>query len=371
MPIFQKIVDFDKLITTLREPPVIINDLNNDSQEDKEYIKSIICTRYNTDMFSLLPSCQCGHTKGEFASGITCPECGTLVKSDVESSIEPNVWFRRPAGVHKLISPIILIMLKNKFKKSGFNIIQWIIDGGYSPKVRQPDVIDKIQKMGIQRGYNYFVDNFDSILSSLFSIREFTKQPDTPALKELLELNRNKIFFDYIPLPNKSLMIIENTNVGTYIDNSILDALDICYTITSIDKHFYDQTQRVKENRTGKALCRLADFYEGYYKKSISPKQGQFRRHIYGSRTNFAFRAVISSITNSHDFDKIYVPWGVGLTAFKFHVLNKLLKKGMDLNSATGLLLGHIEKYHPELDNILKELIAEAPNGITCIIQRN
>lgn len=370
MPVFQKLSDLDLMFSQLLEPPIIINDLVDNSEEDKEAIKELVTTRYSSDMITLLPSCRCGISKGEFSVGVKCNYCNTVVKSTIESDIEPTIWFRKPIGVNKLISPIMWIMLKARFKKSGFNIIQWLTDTTYRANVKQPTVVNKIVEAGIQRGYNNFVDNFDKIMSYLFSIKDFKKDGEDFLQRLILE-KRHLVFSDYIPIPNKSLLIIEKTNVGVYVDPIIVKAVDAIQMLVSIDRNFHDQNPRVKENRTAKAISKLSDFYESFNKTNLSPKSGQFRRHIFGTRTNFAFRAVISSQTGTHKYNTIEVPWGVGLTAFRPHLINKLLKMGMDINSAIGLLLGHVEKYHPQLDIFLNELLTEAPNGIVCILQRN
>lgn len=371
MPVFQRIANLNQSFLQLSEPPIIINDLVNNSEEDKEYIKELVTTRYSSDMITLLPSCRCGATKGEFSVGVKCGFCNTVVKSSVENEIEPTIWFRKPNGVEKLINPIIWIMLKARFKKSGFNIIQWLTDTTYRPAVKQPAVVNRIVEAGIQRGYNNFVVNFDAIMSYLFSLKDFRKATDD-YLQQLIADNRELVFSDYIPIPNKSLLIIEKTNVGVYVDPIIVKAVDAIEMLVSIDKNFHDQNPRVKENRTAKAISKLSDFYEMFFRSNLSPKAGQFRRHVFGTRTNFSFRAVISSLTDTHSYDEIHVPWGVGLTAFRPHLLSKLMKMGMDINSAIGLLLGHVEKYHPLLDQLLQELIQEAPNkSIYVLLQRN
>lgn len=374
MPIYQELVDFDYAFKTLTEPPIIINDIPNASKEDRDAINDLLTVRYSTDMISLLPSCKCGETKGEYSTGRVCDVCGTVVKSQVEDAIQPLVWFRRPQYVSKLINPVIWIMLKNRFKRSGFNVLQWLTDTTYRSNVKQPLVIQKIINSGIQRGYNNFVEHFDDIINFLFNQKEYQikKSVSEDYLLKLINENRNIIFSDYIPLPNKSLFIIEKTNLGVYIDPIIVEAIDAISMIVSIDKSFYDQNARVKENRTAKAISKLTDFYEKFYKINLSPKAGQFRRHIYGTRTNFSFRAVISSLTDTHVYDEIYVPWGIGLTCFRPHLINKLIKRGYDLNSAIGLLWGHIEVYHPMLDELLKELIEESEDkSIYCILLRN
>lgn len=374
MPVYQKLVDFQTKFNQLREEPIIVNDLLNSSEEDKEMIKDIITTRYSSDMITLLSSCRCGLTKGEFSIGVKCPHCGTIVKSSLEDDIESSVWFRRPTGVSQLMNPHVWTMLKNRFKKANFNVIQWICDTTYRPSVKQPIIVNKLIEAGIQRGYNNFVDNFDWYMDYLFNLKAFKlEKGKEDYLQELIAKNRNIIFSDYIPLPNKSILIIERTNVGIYVDPIIVQAVDAIEMLVSIDKNFHNQNPKVKENRTVKALAKLADFYEAYFKTNLARKPGQFRRHIYGSRTNFSFRAVISSLTGEHEYDELHASWGIGVTAFRDHLLNKLLKLGWDLNSAIGLLLGHVEKYHPLLDKLLCELIAETPGGrgIGIILQRN
>jgi hypothetical protein len=373
MPVFQQLINFNVVFSQLSETPIIVNDLLNSTEEDKELISSLITTRYSSDMITLLPSCRCGITKGEFSTNVICEYCNTVVKSSIEDDIEPSVWFRKPDGVAPLINPIVWIMLKNRFKKSSYNVIQWITDKDYRPLVKQPPVINKLIESGMVRGYNNFVDNFDAIMDYLFNMKEFKLKKDAvDYLRIILDEKRDCLFSDYIPLLNKSLLIIEKTNVGIYVDPIITEAVDAIEMLVSIDVDFYDQNPRVKENRTVKALSKLADVYEKYFKSNLSPKPGQFRRHIFGSRSNFSFRAVISSLTDTHEYDEIHVPWGVGLTAFRPHLLNKLLKKGMDINSAIGFLLSHTEKYNPVLDQLLKELINESKEtGLYVCMQRN
>ena len=85
-----------------------------------------------------------------------------------------------------------------------------------------------------------------------------------------------------------------------------------------------------------------------------------------------AYRSVITSITGPWDYNAIMVPWGVGLTMFRLHLVNKLMRQGLSLNKALGFLINHTGKYNPLLDNLLQELIDEAPDGkIWCTIQRN
>jgi len=372
MAVYQELINFNEVFKYLRRPPIIINDLPNDTKEAKAYITSIISSEFTQDMVSLLPSCSCGVTKGEFNAGVTCDVCKTEVISTVENEIEPLVWFRKPEGVISLINPMILMLLSRRFTRSGYNIIHWLCDTRYTTKVKQPAILHKLTELGIPRGFNNFIQNFDQIMGILFSLREFGyRTGKVSPLEIILSENRDKIFADYIPIPNKSLLIVERTNTGIYIDNTIVEGIDTIESLVSIDKDFYDQNPKVKENRTAKALFKLINFYDLFF-KSTGVKEGHFRRHIFGTRTNFSFRCVATSLTGNHKYDEIEVPWCAGITVFRPHIVNKLLKRGYELNSIIGIIYSDINKYDPLLDEILQELINETPDkGIYVLLNRN
>jgi DNA-directed RNA polymerase beta' subunit len=148
-------------------------------------------------------------------------------------------------------------------------------------------------------------------------------------------------------------------------------------TMLSIDRDYYDKNQSTIENRTAKIMAMITDYYHNIFRSNLSPKEGLLRKHLGGARGNHGFRAVITSHEDVAHHDEIYIPWCVGVTVFRQHILNKLMNRnhrhgGLTHNQAVGLMMGHVYKYHPVLDAILKELIAEAPGrGIVCMIQRN
>ena len=376
MPVYQELINFDEAFHQLTVPPIIINDLVTYTETDRNNIRSLIQANFSPDLLSVLPTCQCGAIKGEFAIGELCEQCNTLVKPSINESIEPLIWFRAPIGVSKLINPIVYIMLKRRFNKGGFNVIQWLCDTSFRTQVKAPKVLDHILDAGISRGYNNFIDNFDEIYQTLNGLKEYNKSKNTATIDYLPMLvaeYRDCFFSDYLPLPNRSLLVIEKTYVGIYIDQNIIKAIDAINTVVGIDDPSKMLSQRTKENKTIRTINKLAEYYEQYTRENIAGKPGIFRKHVFGSRTHFSFRAVISSITKIHNYDEIYIPWGIGISALRVHLMNKLLKMGYEHNQAIGYLNAHIEKYSPLLDKLFKELIAETPDGkgIPCLGQRN
>lgn len=322
-------------------------------------------------MVTLLPSCSCGAVKGEFNTHTTCDICHTEVVSDIEAAVEPLIWFRKPDTVAPLINPMVLMLLSKRFTKSGFNIIQWICDPLYKTSFKFPIVTKKLKEQGITRGYNSFVYNFTSIMKILFDSKELGYKPSVvDQLEVLIQRDQHKIFSDYIPLPNKSLLVVEKTNTGIYVDNIITAGVDAINSLVSIDRDFYDQKPKAKENRTAKSLFKLMNFYKSFF-SSMGIKKGHFRKHIFGTRSNYSFRAVITSITDEHRYDEIYLPWSLGVTSLRTHIISKLLRYGMTLNSIIGLIYTHVHKYHPMLHKVMNELIEETPDkGIYTLLVR-
>ena len=372
MSVYQELVDFDYEFSVQKAKPTIINDLMTSSEEDKQRLKALIQKNYSADLLSNLPSCDCGAIVGEYNIGKYCQLCDTHVVAPLDSQIEPILWMRAPNGVAPLLNPVVFLILNEKFKKSSFEIIQYLINGNYRTVSKIPTIVDDMARVGIERGYNYFINNFDAIIQYLCDHPDFRKDNDNEKLKLFLKTYRNCIFSNYLPLPNKSLLVIEETSTGTYVDPIIVGAIDALQTIAGIDQNDILQNQRVKENRTAKTLIELALFYDNFYRATFSGKPGVFRKHVFGTRSHFSFRAVISSITDVHTYDEIHIPWSVAVAVFRIHLFNRLHRMGYKPNDAIKLINEHSYRYHPLLDQLFNEFIhTSKEGGVVCALNRN
>lgn len=369
-------IDFDELANNknfakkekAKAPGVVglkvVNNFSDSTEEDKRNINRSIYTQYSSDLLSNIPQCDCGDRMGAHRLNVLCKICNSVVKSQTDQELHALVWIKAPEGVDAMINPIVWTMLNKRFSRSNFEIIRWLCDTSYAPLVRVPPVLEEVKALNIPRGYNNFIRNFDAIMNELFELRAFrVRAKERDGLREFIATYRNCIFSKYLPVPNKILMVVEETNLGTYVDPIIMGALDAIRTMVGIDSDVHNFSTRVKENRTIKAISLLADFDQDVSKDLLASKQGLFRRHVYGTRSHFSWRAVISSITDTYNYDEIHIPWGVGTSAFRLHLANKLFKRGMNPNEIVSFLNEHAQKYHPLLDELFQELIAEAPGG--------
>lgn len=417
MSVHQQLVNFNKIFSQLTKPPVIVNDLHTATEEDKEDLNRKIYTLYDSGVMDTIASCECGKITGDFNIGVICSSCNSAVTSPSEDDLDPLLWIRTPDEIESLFNPHVWLILNEFFCIGSFSLIRYIADTTYNPP-KEMDVVAKLHEAGIQRGYNWLVQNFWFVIEKLSSLSNFAKDDKSISLGEVMRMlteYKDCIFCNYLPLPNRALLVIEKTNVGKFVDEvyaNVINAIqmiasidigknskktepstasvqDLLYTTdpNDIDDDSYPEllpqamSLKRKENRVAKMLTRLAAFYNTYYKNNFAKKAGIFRKHIYASRAHFSARSVIVSITEPHEYDEFHIPWTTGIAVLRYHLLNKLEKRGYLPNQALALLNDYARRYHPLLDELFKELIEESvyvnpdtgqyQKGIVCSVCRN
>lgn len=388
MGVHLAIENYQQIFEDIRgKSPIIINDVPAFTEKNNRDLEKLLFTTHSGDSLSNIPSCECGEVSGaynvdEHGVGVLCRTCNTTVQNALDQDLQPMTWIRAPHGTKYLINPLMWGMMTKRFTKHGFSIIEWLCDTRMQPdKVINPAVrmiLDNIAQANIKRGYNFFVDNFDYVMNTLFNMRGL-KLPKTQldALRIFLAENRAVIFQRYLPVPHRSLFVVEETEMDTYTDQISTQAVDAVRALAGIDTDTYLEVDapavRKRENTTTRVLTALAQYFEAIYKDKFGSKEGLMRKHVYAGRANFSFRCVISSITDVHDYEEIYIPWGVGMAVFRLHLANKLLRLNMTPKHITKFLDSHASRFHPLLNDLFKELIAESPTGygIACTLNRN
>lgn len=384
MGIRMELLDTDAYYKSLVGETVVVNDLSNETVDEKKHVNSLLFVT-SGNVFDNIPQCQCGHTKGKTKLGVVCKTCYTPVEETRGRDLQSYVWIRKPEGVRSLINVTIFLMLREYFEKDGgeFDVIQYLTNPHYKTGSTSKDTLSILQKLHEhptlnKRGLNFFIDHFDEFMFFLFNQPEYRKDNQKSGyipLWELINRNRDILFPEYIPVPNKSLLVVEETPVASYIDTSLADALSGIRMLIGIDNpnsSLGNLSVRSKEARVAKCLVSLTNHYVRFYSDTIGGKPGITRRLILGTRCDYSFRTVITSLTGPHRYDEIHIPWSVGMVVFRLHLFNKLSTKfnwhPMQINQ---FLNRHVKKYHPVLDAIFKELIAEAGGGVPALMNRN
>lgn len=381
MGVYQKLVDFDTAFRRSQgKSPIVLNDVEAFSQYDVDKLNRLLSTTYSGDMLTNIPTCDCENITGAYNIGVRCPRCGTEVQPILNVDLQPKTWIRSPKGVAKLINPQVWLMLKKQFSIGNFNLILWLADRTYRPQINEPPILREIEQIQIagkpiSRGYNYFVRNFWEILDALFSIKKINSKAKSTGktLRAVLHKQKNCVFSDYIPMPHRSMLVVEDTYSGSYVDEFTPEAKDAILNMAGVDSEIHGFSVEIKEGRTARFIDKYAAFFEKTYQEVIAKKEGLIRKHAIAARSHWSFRAVITSITNRHRNDEIYIPWGVATSVFRTHIIALLMQRGYTPDEIIKFLNDHAEKYHPLLDELFQEIIRNAPSGrgVAATMNRN
>lgn len=382
MGVEAEIVSHDELFSKLTTPPVIINDFDVTTELDRERLNQMIMTRYEGDTLDVVPSCECKKVKYEHNVGVVCDRCGFPCMSVTERPLESLLWIAAPRGIDALINPWCLHVLKPIFVYKGTNLLDWITNPSYiPPNLDAQNILTYLKGLNIGRGINTFYRHFDQLMS-LF-LREILpnnknqQQMDDTLL--FIQMYRDRIFSKYIPCPSRISFITESTATGTYADTGMTPAINAMRTFSSIENSPTPLKPRQIEVMTIKALNMLVAYYAPFIAGQLGGKPGWYRKHIFGSRVNYSFRGVISSLSDPHHYEDLEMPWPMAVMTLKTHLTGLLLNEvvpGTDQlfspNEINKFLYEHTLRYHPLLDSLFERLIAGAPRGgIPVIFQRN
>jgi len=358
------VLDLDAVYNGISPPPVILNDLPASTESEREIVNKTIMTKYDdNDVLSSTPSCSCGQLKSGYLLGIICQSCMTPVCQPTETDIKADVWFRAPKSVKGFLNPIMWIILSQYLTTSGrngYNLMDWLI----IPTKSVPDNVSltvrkKIQYLtdiGWKRGLNNFYDNFDDFVEILPELT--TLSANTKVLQEFLKIYRDRVFTNYLPMPTKVLLVLENTPVGSYADLPMNSAVNAARSICSLSEVEDEKSGRALEVIAANVIKDLSDYIKDTLKNSFRKKRGWLRGQVFSSRSHFCGRAVITSLSEAHDYEHILIPWSLGIDLLKPQLFNLLLnQESYSGRDAIELLNGSGNVYVHTLDKLMQEII--------------
>jgi len=374
MAITQKYLDMDSYFKFTDGDKIIINHLSYIDSDDMGFIQQKLTTIYENDTISTIPSCDCGTTKGRYLVGMDCIECSSTC-TDPKEKTKPILWFETLHRTLPFINPAFWNSL-NKLLSKRADLLRWLVDPQYNPNITIPNymLLAKEEVLGGTRGYLELVSNLDKLLDYFVNSTELKAKPTYPEiviLRDIYKDHRDDVLSTYLPVLNKKLFVVENTTKGKYTNLVLGDIIDAITLWLKVSKD--DTSMRKKSIATGVVVAKLADLYVKYYDKFLIKKPGSFRKHIYGARSNFTFRTVISAAKGKHRHNEIQPPWVIALTTYRPHMLNKLIQRGYSYKEADKLLNTSIVSYHPLIKELQDELIADSPyeQGLPVLVNRN
>lgn len=376
--IYFKIFDYEKAYRGLNQEAIHVNEFDISLESERERLNSLIYTSYDGDTLSNVPRCDCGCVTGQDNMGIRCVECRTTVLPVTEKPLESILWIKVPDGVPAFFNLTIWRILNKNLTYSGFSLLEYLTNVFYHPQQKEPaDKMRKLERLGIPRGYNHFVENYDEIIQALFKANLFPGNARRrKKVLQFLQENRHVTFSTVLPFPSKMGFITETNNGKVSADHKMAPAIDAIWTIVGIyqktNKRLSDgsgmdergePTQMRKESRCVRAMCKLVEFYREFESETAFKKPGIARKLVYGNRPHWTYRGVITSRQKPHRYDGIDLPWSLSVLLFGVHIANKLLKQRFTPNELKALMYENTLRHHPHLEAIFKELIEESPKG--------
>jgi hypothetical protein len=377
MGLYAVVINHDEERAKQITPVVYANDFNVFNEESEEEFKRALYSHFdNIDAIESSVSCRCGTANEAHQLDTIAECCGTLVTQSISQPIEPSMWLRAPQGVDSMISPLLLVMLTGYMAGKEFNFLEYFINTSYSfdaNAISSNETRRKVNRLlqrNFTRGLNEFIRNFDEIIRFCMDVGIILNGKNE--FWEFLVQNKKDLFPSAIPIPTKLCFVVESTTSGSYIDKPIAPAIDAALTISGIEHSAIPLKPLTIQNRTAKALLFMAKFHEDYAKQRIAQKQGLVRKHVLGGRINFTARGVITSIFEPHTYDDLHCPWGIMCQLMKYHIINKLKRRGFTTADAMRYIYAHVMTYDELLNQIFLELIAESKyRGIAVVFHRN
>lgn len=370
--------------------PIFLNDLNYDTNAQREESNFKIRKEVAGDEYNEVPSCSCGYLHGRYRLGEECSVCNTIVTDLVLGDNVTKVWVRTPYGSRPFLHPMIHLQLYARLNRASINILSYVTDKRYKPpKDRQPatvmKLLNRLNDYGLtERGYNQFYDNFDKYIEVFLKDKLFVgNNKDTcEKLYNLIQCHKHILWQEFLPVPNKTFTHIEDTGNVKWVTKGTANLINIMRILIGCDSNTDPENLpkaviRRNESLTARFLSKLSAYHDkDFLHMYLGRKQGLFRKHIYATRSDFGGRFVANAIDDVHDYDEFYFPWAGFITMFEPMILNKLLAKGYSPPQAVSFIYDHIRQYSKDLHDVINELIDEAyhptgKRGIPMLLNRN
>lgn len=382
--------DFDHRHATSSIEPIYLNDFDFNKVEDRERIIELLRTEYEGNNFDTVAKCNCktGGLRGNMYldMGVVCKKCESPVSRPLANKIETKVWLRSPPKVSGFISPAISKVFFDKLNTKSspkVNLVEYWIDPALRKEKRFSDLdnggykiackLDAFREaLGIEFGYNQFIDNIDliikaSIEQNLFNLLDLTVKQRSQYM-EFWARYRHVAISQYLPLPNKITTVVESDQRDRYVSKEKTDLDKFFFTIADM---FPPHDPRSEENHElmGKNYYKLRDVMYKVLESILFKKKGMIRYHAGAGKLPMTGRSIITGESGVCRSDTIVVPWLYGLTCFDKHLTSWLYRKGYTPLKVKEIIRSAANYRHPLVEEFFDWI--ETNQYAICIAGRN
>ena len=396
--IYGDIIDRES-IRRRRAKPIILNHikLDRDGWLKKTAIK-VVSSELDTR-----PRFECEHYNINKYLGETCPKCGEVCQYSGNVALTSTLFLAPLDGVVGYLSPPAYYVLRSVFgigrDNLDFSLIDYLMDTSVTVPAKSTLAAKKVKSLdaylalGIKRGYNHFIANFESIMEKLIyppgipATLQLISQTDREARKkdlmDMVRLMAPNISCKHSPLPNSSCFVLEKKEAGYRLQtsaSSILhqNAVNVIMSKTSTPdwdgKGLSAAQLRTNQNATARFVREQHKMYIELFSRTIGSKEGLARKDCLGVRPDGSFRTVVtSSSAQSYKCksDVIELPWLAGVELYRPEIYNYLLKMEWTPKRITHHLQKHERKYCPILDDLMNVKYLGTKHFDAVLLNRN
>lgn len=330
-------LDLDVVFESVSEHAIVVNDLDPLVESDRLMLEGLLLTSYKGDVFDDIPVCMCGGTEDRL--GVVCIRCGTECVSVTERVLSKRLWVRTPDGVHNYMTPDAWNYMSIALKANSFDVMEWAVNKRYQYEKNDaliPDMVHHLVKHGWVRSLNHLYENFEFFVDAIEEYRySFSRISTDKDFVSTVRANKNKFFTKHLLIPDKVLMIKEETSLGSFVNTAITKAVDSVRSVTGLKTRL--TTNRSNDYEAFTIMSALAKFASEFTDKVLAGKPGIYRKQINGLRSDFSGRALITSITKPHSRHEMAFPYLMGVA-----MMTPFISSAMETNN---VIPGKISRY--------------------------
>ncbi len=207
---------------------LVFNDLLLD--KSPEEVIAVLCD-VSGDHTDTVASCECGEMVGNYYEGMKCRACGTLCESSMFKSIRNDSWLSVPSTIKGVLNPqAYLVISKWLGNINKIPVLSSILDMG------QP--VESIQGTPFHTGmgFNWFYDNFNSVMTFFAASHPSTSKRESGAVMlEFIRTAGDALWCTKLPILSKIFQpITKASNFVRYADVDIKNLMKSIFTLGSV-----------------------------------------------------------------------------------------------------------------------------------------